>query len=156
MFNVKIGGITYRVTQKAVVVPESRVIGHILYQERRIELQDTSPDVFLITLLHEILHGIVFGYAVRELRDENGNHLEDPINQLAAGLAEALGGLIKIPREEIQHEDPQVALECFCCGKLTRGRQWANLPAGKGVCCSCSEERGWLDEVVGYRGIHRE
>ena len=48
------------------------------------------PERELRSTIHEILHGIIHEYRVRELIDDKGEHIEAPIDQLALGLAEVL------------------------------------------------------------------
>lgn len=64
--------------------------GQICYEKHSIKYLASSPEQEMRTVLHEILHGIIANGAIRELMEENGSHLETPINQLANGLAEAL------------------------------------------------------------------
>lgn len=53
------------------------------------------------TLMHELIHAVIENYHVRELRDEDGKHLETPIDQLAIGLCEALEGLgVELPSKQ--------------------------------------------------------
>ena len=64
--------------------------GQINYQKLSIRVLKSCPERELRTTLHEILHGIVNEYRVRELMDDKGEHREDAIDQLALGLAEVL------------------------------------------------------------------
>jgi hypothetical protein len=71
MISIKIGGIPYKLTRET----------H--------------------TVIHEMLHGIIEHYQIRELMDETGNHSETAINQLSMGLAEVLKSLhIKLPLDK--------------------------------------------------------
>lgn len=66
--------------------------GEISYLDHSIHVRsDASRELQVHTLLHEIIHGVIEGYKVRELLDEeNGGHYEHAVDQLATGLAEAL------------------------------------------------------------------
>ena len=69
---------------------EQRLWGQISYGKHSINYLASSKEQDLRTVLHEILHGIVYHGSIRELIDANGEHLEMPINQLAHGLAGVL------------------------------------------------------------------
>jgi hypothetical protein len=64
--------------------------GQISYSKHSIRILKASPERELRSTLHEVLHGIVNEYRVRELMDDKNDHLEIPIDQLAIGLAEVL------------------------------------------------------------------
>jgi len=64
--------------------------GQISYSKHSIRVLKACPERELRLLIHEILHGIINEYRVRELMDDKGDHLESPIDQLALGLAEVL------------------------------------------------------------------
>lgn len=68
----------------------AKLWGQICYQRHSIRIARATPERELRSMLHEVLHGIIQEYRIRELMDENGNHLEFPIDQLSIGLAEAL------------------------------------------------------------------
>ena len=67
--------------------------GQISYSRHSIRVLKACPERELRSTIHEILHGIINEYRVRELIDEKGDHLESPIDQLALGLAEVLESL---------------------------------------------------------------
>lgn len=94
---VNICGIPHSIT----VVPDGRMVPHnndhggdnwgqIHFGEHSIRLAASNPERMLRSLLHEIIHGIVNELGVRELRGSDGDDLEEPIDQLAFGLAGAL------------------------------------------------------------------
>lgn len=99
MTTVKICGVPYTITREAdkFRVDHSddgaSLWGQISYSRHSIRVLASSPEQEMRTTLHEILHGIVENGGVRELMNDSGKHLEDPINQLANGLAEALESL---------------------------------------------------------------
>lgn len=64
--------------------------GQICYEKQSIHVLKTCPERELRTTIHEILHGIVNEYRIRELIDEKGGHHEEAIDQLALGMAEVL------------------------------------------------------------------
>jgi hypothetical protein len=68
----------------------SDLLGEISYSKQSIRILKTSPERELRSTLHEILHGIVMEYNVRELIDDNDDHDELVIHQLSLGLAEVL------------------------------------------------------------------
>ena len=97
---IKIGCITYNIEK---VDDESKIshdnnneentlnlFGEISHSKQSIRILKASPERELRSLLHEILHGIIMEYAVRELIDDNDDHHEFAINQLSLGLAEIL------------------------------------------------------------------
>lgn len=64
--------------------------GQISYSKHSIRVLKACPERELRSTIHEILHGIITEYGVRELIDDKGEHMELPIDQLALGLAEVL------------------------------------------------------------------
>ena len=52
------------------------------------------------------------------------------------------------------------SLECCCCGRGTKGRQWWNRDKGYGLCPSCAEQKkGYetkeqMEFSYGYEGVH--
>ena len=93
---IKIGGMPFEIE---VVESELEVChdasgrklwGQISYTKGSIRVLKSCPERELRTVLHEVLHGIVNEYRVRELMDDKSEHLEYPIDQLALGLAEVL------------------------------------------------------------------
>lgn len=74
-------------------------LGQIDFQGQPIKiLSGNSAAYTLRTLLHEMVHGVVQNLSVRELMDDDGKHMEHPIDQIANGIAEALesSGLVKL------------------------------------------------------------
>ncbi len=94
--SVKICGVPYamtRVTDPLRVDHDGnglKLWGQISYSSLSIRFLKSSPEQETRTVIHEILHGIVENGGIRELMDEDGRHLETPINQLSNALAEAL------------------------------------------------------------------
>lgn len=104
MTKVKICGVPYTIARAANKWgvdhddDGSELWGQISYDRHSIRFLASSPERELRTILHEILHGVIEGNDIRELKAENGGHFEAPINQLAGGLAEALESLgFKLP-----------------------------------------------------------
>jgi hypothetical protein len=96
---IKIGCTTYTITKvndKNEISHDdnnettSDLLGEISYSKQSIKILKTSPERELRSTLHEILHGIVMEYNVRELIDDNDEHDELVIHQLSLGLAEVL------------------------------------------------------------------
>ena len=96
---VKICGVPYTVTRE---VDKFRVDhddkgyslwGQISYEKHSIKFLKSCPEQELRTFVHEMIHGIIENGAIRELMNDSGGHLENPINQLANGIAEALESL---------------------------------------------------------------
>jgi hypothetical protein len=93
---IKIGCSTYDITKvndkNEISHDDSEVtsdlLGEISYSKQSIKILKTSPERELRSTLHEILHGIVMEYNVRELIDDNEDHDELVIHQLSLGLAE--------------------------------------------------------------------
>jgi hypothetical protein len=93
---IKIGCMTYcieKVDEQNMISHDdnettSDSLGQISYSKQSIKILKTSPEREFRTILHEILHGIVMEYNVRELIYDNGDHNELAINQLSMGLAE--------------------------------------------------------------------
>jgi hypothetical protein len=57
--------------------------------------------------------------------------------------------------------NPVIQLECSCCGKCTKGRQWWNRDNGYGLCPDCAKwlrDKGnlMIYENYGTRGVHYE
>jgi hypothetical protein len=93
-FTLKIGGIPYlvsRVPVGTVATGDSQPWGTFDSTNHTLRYEDHPiPERALRTFLHEVLHGIAFEYGIRELL---GKGEEYPIDQLALGLSEVLGGL---------------------------------------------------------------
>lgn len=93
---IKIGGLPFEIetvdSELAVCHDASgkKLWGQISYDKLSIRVLKACPARELRVTLHEILHGIVNEYRVRELMDDKGEHIEEPIDQLALGLAEVL------------------------------------------------------------------
>ena len=64
--------------------------GQISYSKQSIRVLKSCPPRELRLTIHEVLHGIINEYKIRELMDEKGNHMETPIDQLTLGIAEVL------------------------------------------------------------------
>jgi hypothetical protein len=95
---IKIGCSTYDITKvndkNEISHDDSEVtsdlLGEISYSKQSIKILKTSPERELRSTLHEILHGIIMEYSIRELIDDNDEHDELVIHQLSLGLAEVL------------------------------------------------------------------
>ncbi len=74
---------------------EEGLCGAINYKNYTVRIDASRPvEEQRITLIHEIIHGVIKELSVRELIDpQSGEHMEIPIDQLAHGLAEALASL---------------------------------------------------------------
>lgn len=96
---IKIGGLPFEIetvdSELAVCHDASgqKLWGQINYSKHSIRVLKACPERELRVTLHEILHGIINEYRVRELMDDKGTHIEEPIDQLALGLAEVLESL---------------------------------------------------------------
>jgi hypothetical protein len=95
---IKIGCTTYTIEK---VDDENKVshndsettldlLGEISHSKQSIRILKTSPERELRSTLHEILHGIIMEYSIRELLDDDEDRNEFPIHQLSMGLAEVL------------------------------------------------------------------
>lgn len=92
---VKIGPVTYRVSEHKELSERttdgiSYFYGRISYNKQRIKLWHCAPDMQLVALWHEILHGI--------FQDRHFEQREDTVD----GLAYALIALIRDNPELIQ------------------------------------------------------
>jgi methyl-accepting chemotaxis protein len=95
---IKIGCTTYNITKvndknevsHNDIEDISDLSGEISYSKQSIRILKTSPERELRAILHEILHGIIMEYSIRELIDDNDDHNELAIHQLSLGLAEVL------------------------------------------------------------------
>ena len=96
MTKIRIAGIPFKIkkveTELEVCHTGSgqKLWGQISYSEHSIRILKASPERELRSIIHEVLHGIINEYRVRELMDDKGDHLEFPIDQLAIGLAEVM------------------------------------------------------------------
>lgn len=104
MTKVKICGVPYTIARGADKYGVDHddngdeLWGQISYSRHSIRFLGSSPEQEMRTILHEILHGVIEGNDIRELKSPRGGHFEAPINQLANGLAEALESLgFKLP-----------------------------------------------------------
>ena len=65
--------------------------GEVSYAKSSIRIDGSKPiEQVNQALWHEILHTIIEGLNIRELMDENRNHHEIPIDQLALGINSVL------------------------------------------------------------------
>lgn len=93
---IQIGGIPFEIekVEKELDVCHDgsghKLWGQISYSKCSIRVLKACPERELRYTIHEILHGIINEYRVRELIDDKGEHMESPIDQLALGLAEVL------------------------------------------------------------------
>lgn len=101
----KIGGVPYKVEfvdgwhKVEHYGDEQPLSGQIAYRRFSIRVDSSAPSEFQRrVLLHELIHGVVQAYGIRELLGDGDRHLETPIDQLAIGLCEALEGLgVELP-----------------------------------------------------------
>ena len=98
-FSLKIGGVPYqcaRVGAGEVDPEDPKKWGEFDGAKHSIRyVGDNSPERVLRTFLHEVCHAIAYEYSIREL---TGKSEENPIDQLAHGLAEVLEGLgVELP-----------------------------------------------------------
>lgn len=107
---VKIAGMPYTVIgvhgSKAVSheVSGNNLYGEISYLNSSIRIDvDNTIERTNQTFWHEVIHGMIEGYRIRELMDKQGNHLEHPIDQLATGIFNVLNDNFQI--KVITHED---------------------------------------------------
>jgi len=96
---VKIGGAQYTIE---IVDDKNKVclnnnnknntnlLGDISYSKQCIRVLKLPPERELRLIIFEILKCIIHEYNIRELIDDNGNHLTIAIDQLSIGLGEAL------------------------------------------------------------------
>lgn len=99
--SVIIGGIPYRVRMcsswKDVSHDGMADTAHaeISFLDHSIHVRADAPkELQAHAFMHEIIHGVIEGYKVRELMDsEEGGHYEHAVDQLATGLSEALRSL---------------------------------------------------------------
>lgn len=104
--SVLIGGVPY--TIKYVPASEvchkrkqKRLFGQISYTGHNINVSNETPkEKQQLTLLHEILHGIIAEYNIKELQNKDGGHSESAIDQLSLGLFGVLNSLdLEVPYE---------------------------------------------------------
>jgi len=103
---VLIGGVPYEihyVPAKEVCHnrKKKRLFGQISYIGHSINVaNDTPKEKQQLTLLHEIIHGIIAEYNIKELQNKDGDHSEAAIDQLSLGLFGVLNSLgLEIPYE---------------------------------------------------------
>lgn len=93
---IQIGGLPFEIetveTELEVCHDGSgkKLWGQISYTKLSIRVLKACRERELRTTIHEVLHGIVNEYRVREMMDDKGEHREEAIDQLALGLAEVL------------------------------------------------------------------
>ena len=93
---IQIGGIPFEIekVEKDIDVCHDgsgqKLWAQISYSKHSIRVLKACPERELRSTIHEILHGIINEYRIRELIDDKGEHMESPIDQLALGLAEVL------------------------------------------------------------------
>ena len=97
MKKIKIAGVEYTITLVTDPIDVSHdkgskrmLRGEISHLECDIRLLVTNRSHMARTIVHELLHGVIEGYQIRELMDDDGNHREIAINQLSVGLCEAI------------------------------------------------------------------
>lgn len=89
---VKIGGRTFTVEYPYIFTERFDRSGDIDFQLQKIDITDKSnnlisnPESILVTLLHEIIHGIdyIYGAKLTNLKDDS----EHAVEQLAEGLVQ--------------------------------------------------------------------
>jgi hypothetical protein len=83
-----------------------QLYGEVSYAQGSIRIDESkSIEQVNQALWHEILHTIVEGLNIRELMDDNRNHHEIPIDQLALGINSVLMSLdIKLVNESLGHD----------------------------------------------------
>jgi len=70
--------------------------GEVSYDKESIRIDNTkSLEMMNRTFWHEVMHVIVERLQVRELMDEDNNHLEKPIDQIALGIFSVLNSIEK-------------------------------------------------------------
>ncbi len=104
--SVHIGGVPYSIHY----VPsrevchnrkKKRLFGQISYTGHSINVSNETPkEKQQLVLLHEILHGIIAEYNIKELQNKDGEHAESAIDQLSLGLFGVLNSLdLEVPYE---------------------------------------------------------
>lgn len=74
----------------------SHLYGEVSYDKESIRIDNTkSLEMINQTFWHEVVHVIVERLQVRELMDNDGVHLEKPIDQIALGIFSVLNNLEK-------------------------------------------------------------
>ena len=72
----------------------NHLYGEVSYDNESIRIDGTkSLEMQNQTFWHEVLHVIVERLNIRELKDEDGVHLEAPIDQIALGIFSVLNDL---------------------------------------------------------------
>ncbi len=83
---VEILGVNYEIKELDIVDENPDVLGQIIYQKQLIEIKKSLPkDMKNTTILHEILHGILFHSGKQEL-----NKNEDLIESLSNSIYQIL------------------------------------------------------------------
>jgi hypothetical protein len=105
-FSVLIGGVPYTIkyvpsNEVCHKRKQKRLFGQISYTGHNINISNESPkEKQQLTLLHEILHGIIAEYNIKELQSKSGGHSEAAIDQLSLGLFGVLNSLdLEVPYE---------------------------------------------------------
>ena len=100
--HIQIGPLRYKVVEVEELASErsGALYGDICYGKCRIRIAaDSSPQIKLVTLIHEILHGILANAALVE------DHNEAHIDALAHGLIQVLRDNPKL-RDRITGDTP--------------------------------------------------
>lgn len=83
---VEILGVNYEIKELDIVDENPDVLGQIIYQKQLIEIKKSLPrDMKNTTILHEIVHGILFHSGKQEL-----NKNEDLIESLSNSIYQIL------------------------------------------------------------------
>lgn len=83
-FNIKLDGLTYTVKflNESPMVNGDECLGLIDYDRQEIYIaKDQHPELLVVTVLHELLHGLIHARGVKL-----GNLEEDTVNSLSRGL----------------------------------------------------------------------
>ena len=93
---VTIGGVSYDIvyedTRKAIA--PNKPIGQIDYLKNKIQIyKHMTVCRKRRSLMHEIVHGIIVGYHLKDLVHDDGRHNEAAVDLLAIGIVEAIESL---------------------------------------------------------------
>lgn len=106
---VTIGGVRYDIvyedTRKAIA--PNKPIGQIDYLKNKIQIyKHMTICRKRRSLMHEIVHGIIVGYHLKDLVHDDGRHNEAAVDLLAIGIVEAIESLgLCIPVEANGSQD---------------------------------------------------
>lgn len=106
---VTIGGVSYDIvyedTRKAIA--PNKPIGQIDYLKNKIQIyKHMTICRKRRSLMHEIVHGIIVGYHLKDLVHADGRHNEAAVDLLAIGIVEAIESLgLCIPVEANGSQD---------------------------------------------------